>query len=220
MLRHRVIATLRPAPPPPTAGDNTQDRKEGGGASGPGRHSAARAPYHMECKGIAVSTQNLLSLSLPDAELMAIDNALFELESRLSGLVSMDADKRKSLARMGGKSEAFCRQALNVLEQNPQIVPPSLGVAAARADLDAIDRLRPRLQRLQRLTERAQDSETLLGSDVMACALQGYAVLKVAGKNQGLEGLRKELGTRFAKSPRVPRETPAPGSPHPVAIAD
>jgi hypothetical protein len=164
-----------------------------------------------------VTTQNLLSLSLSDSELMAIDNALSELEMRLSGLGSMETDKRKGLARMGGKSEAFCRQALNVLEQNPQVVPPSLKVTEARADLDAIDRLRPRLQRLQRLTERAQDSETMLGSDVMNCALQGYALLKVAGKNQGLEGLRKELGSRFAKSPRVPTEAPSPAGPAPSA---
>lgn len=156
-----------------------------------------------------MSTQNLLSLALPDAQLAEIDATLDELERLLSGLGSMDAERRKTLARMGGKSEAFCRQALTALEQNPQLVPPSLKVAEARADLDAIDRLRPRLQRLQRLTERAQDSETLLGSDVMACALQGYAILKVAGKDQGLEGLRKELGTRFAKGARAAGETPA-----------
>ncbi|HEY4581828.1 MAG TPA: hypothetical protein VIG88_03045, partial [Lysobacter sp.] len=132
-----------------------------------------------------MSTQNLLSLALPDAQLIEIDATLDQLERLLSGLGSMDAERRKTLARMGGKSEAFCRQALTALEQNPQLVPPSLKVAEARADLDAIDRLRPRLQRLQRLTERAQDSETLLGSDVMACALQGYAILKVAGKDQG-----------------------------------
>jgi hypothetical protein len=70
------------------------------------------------------------------------------------------------------------------------------------ADLQALDRLRPRLLRLQRLAERASDTDIALGSDVMQVALQGYALLKVAGKNQGLEGLRKELGTRFAKAPR------------------
>ena len=36
----------------------------------------------------------------------------------------------------------------------------------------------------------------------MQVASQGYALLKVSGRNQGLEGLRKDLGTRFAKSPR------------------
>ena len=110
---------------------------------------------------------------------------------------------------MGDKSETFCRQTLNVLMQNPQIVPPSVNVRGAEADMVALDRLRPRLQRLQRLTERATDTEIALGSDVMNCALQGYALLKVSGKNQGLEGLRRELGTRFAKSPRQGEPLPA-----------
>jgi hypothetical protein len=37
----------------------------------------------------------------------------------------------------------------------------------------------------------------------MSFALEGYALLKVAGRNQGLEGLRKELSTRFSRSPRA-----------------
>lgn len=147
-------------------------------------------------------SQNLVSLTLTDAQLSAIDQALFDLELQLTELIALDVDKRRSLARMGDKSETFCRQALNVLAHNPQIVPPSLKLADGQADLAALDRLRPRLQRLQRLTERASDTEIALGSDVMNVALQGYALLKVSGKNQGLEGLRKELGARFAKSSR------------------
>ena len=33
----------------------------------------------------------------------------------------------------------------------------------------------------------------------MSFALEGYALLKVSGRNQGLEGLRKALSTRFAR---------------------
>jgi hypothetical protein len=44
----------------------------------------------------------------------------------------------------------------------------------------------------------------------MSFALEGYALLKVAGRNQGLEGLRKALSARFAKSSAKP-ETPAAG---------
>jgi hypothetical protein len=149
-----------------------------------------------------MSSQNLVSLSLSDAQLSAIDQGLTDLETQLSGLIAMNAVQRKSLKRMGDKSETFCRQTLNVLAQNPQIVPPSVLLQDALSDLQALDRLRPRLQRLQRLSERATDTDTALGSDVMQVALQGYALLKVAGKNQGLEGLRKDLGTRFAKAPR------------------
>lgn len=141
--------------------------------------------------------------------MLAIGQALTEIESQLDGLIALNAAKRKSLARMGDKSETFCRQALSMLAQNPQVVPPSLKLAEAQADLAALDRLRPVLQRLQRLTERAADTDIALGSDVMSCALQRYALLKAVGKNQGLEGLRKELSTRFAKSARQAEPIPA-----------
>ena len=154
--------------------------------------------------------QNLLSLTLDDAQLAAVDQALSDLETQLAALIALDGDQRRSLARMGDKSEAFCRQALGVLASNPQIVPPSLQLAEAQADLVALDRLRPRLLRLQRLTERAQDTEVALGADIMACSLEGYALLKVSGRNQGLEGLRKELSARFAKSARAAESEAVP----------
>lgn len=144
-------------------------------------------------------SQNLISLELTDEQLAAVDQALGVLEGAFAGLIALDGDERKGLNRMGGKSEQFCRQTLEVLGQNPQIVPASVGLADAQADLVTLDRLRPRLTRLQKLVERAEDSETALGSDVMSLALEGYALLKLAGKNQGLEALRKELSGRFAK---------------------
>lgn len=149
-------------------------------------------------------SQNLVSLTLTDAQLAAMDQALSDLEAQLVDLVALTAAERRKLTRMGDKSEAFCRQTLSVLAQNPQVVPPSLKLDDSLADLVALDALRPRLQRMQRLAERAGDTEALLGADVMRCALDGYALLKVSGRNQGLEGLRKELGSRFAKSARVP----------------
>ena len=154
-------------------------------------------------------SQNMINLTLTDAQLEAVDQALTDLEAQLVDLIAMYAEQRRKLARMGDKSEAFCRQTLSVLSQNPQVVPPSLKLAEAQADLAALDKLRPRLQRLQRLAERGADSETALGSDVMRCALDGYALWKVSGRNQGLEGLRTELGTRFAQAARSGEETPA-----------
>ncbi len=64
-----------------------------------------------------------------------------------------------------------------------------------------------RLARLQRLTERAEAIDEGLGSDAMSFAQKGYALLKESGKNQGLEGLRRELSGRFAKGGRAPEPT-------------
>jgi hypothetical protein len=148
-------------------------------------------------------SQNLISMVLSADQLTAIDGALATLEQNLSGLVALQPSQRRELYKMGEKSEQFGRQTLNVLTNNPQIVPPSLGLAEAQQDVAALDALRPRLQRMKQLVERGEDTETALGSDIMSTALEGYGLLKVSGKNQGLDGLRQELSSRFAKSRRV-----------------
>jgi hypothetical protein len=153
-------------------------------------------------------SQNLITLTLTDAQLQAADAALTSLEAAFTGLIALQGNERLGLNRMGTKSEQFCRQTLNILGQNPQVVPATIKVADAQADLIALDRLRPRLQRLQKLVERAEDSQDALGSDLMSFSLDGYALLKVAGKNQGLEALRKDLATRFSRPSRT-AATPA-----------
>jgi hypothetical protein len=154
-------------------------------------------------------TQNLVTLNLTDAQLTAVDAALTELETQLAGLIALPPATKRRLRRMGPKSEAFCRQTLQILQQNPQIVPPNVPLAEAIADLATLEQLLPRLIRLSRLSERASDTETALGSDVMTVALQGYSLLKLTGRAEGLEPLRQELSGRFTKVSRRAAE-PAP----------
>ena len=145
-------------------------------------------------------SQNLVSLELSNEQLAQAEQAIATLEQALAGLVSLSITERRRLTKMGQKSEVFCRQTLRVLAQNPQIVPPGLELAEAQADLLALDQLAPLLDRVQRLAERGRDTEMALGADVMDAALEGYALLKVSGKQQGLDGLRKELSSRWARS--------------------
>jgi hypothetical protein len=149
-------------------------------------------------------TQNIVSLTLSDTQLQAVDAALTELETQLSGLIAVPLAQKRSLRKMGEKSEAFCRQAMRVLEQNPQLVPPNLAASAPTEDLATLDRLRPRLVRLSRLSERAADTDLALGSDVMVASMKVYGLLKLTGSGEGLETMRREMGSRFARSPRTP----------------
>ena len=153
-------------------------------------------------------TQNLVTLNLTDAQLTAVDAALTELETQLAGLIALSATQKKSLRRMGPKSEAFCRDTLRVLDQNPQIVPPTL--ADANIGFQTLDGLRPRLIRLSRLSARGADTETALRSDIMSVALEGYNLLKTVGRSRGLDPMRRELAERFARQGRRAVEPPAP----------
>jgi hypothetical protein len=155
-------------------------------------------------------TQNLVTLNLTDAQITAVNTALTELETQLAGLISLSAPTKRSVLRMGQKSEAFCRQTLRVLGENPQVVPPNVSLADGLADLTALDALRPIMVRLSRLNDRASDTETALGSDVMAVALRGYSLLKLTGRSEGLAPLRAQLGSRFAKTARQTPPAPEP----------
>ena len=146
--------------------------------------------------------QNLVSLKLSEQDLKELDLALDALRRLFSPMVALQPAQRRELFKMGDKSEAFCRQTLTLLASNPQIVPPNLSVAEAQADLYALDALRPRLQILRQLLERAEDTEMALGSDIIGVALEGYGLLRVAGKSEALKSARKELSSRFMRSAR------------------
>ncbi|MCI4568949.1 hypothetical protein [Lysobacter sp. CFH 32150] len=66
-----------------------------------------------------------------------------------------------------------------------------IDIEEMRRDLAAHDALNTRLVRLQRVMEKANDTEMALGSDVVVMALERYAFLKIAGKGEGLHGLRR-----------------------------
>ena len=122
-----------------------------------------------------------MSLAFAVEDLDAVDVALTTLEARLAMLVSLRPEVRQGWARMGEVSERFCRQTLAAMVERPQSLSTAFDLSRAQADLAAADALHPRLLRLRRLADRAEDSELALGADVMVAALQGRALLEAAG---------------------------------------
>lgn len=156
-------------------------------------------------------SQNIISLSLTAGDYAEVDQALTTLETKLAGLIDLSVSERRALPKMGNKSEAFCRQTLMVLAQNPKVVPPGLDLAETQRDLANLDELRSRTVRLRQLMGRFEDSEMALGSDVMSAALEGYALLKVMGKGSGLDVLRNGMAARFNRTAgKVQSSTVAP----------
>lgn len=153
-------------------------------------------------------SQNLISLTLTEADYAEIDSALATLDAKLSGLISLDTDERRAISKMGEKSEAFCRRTLVVMSENPDLIPVGVDLAEALRDMGQLDALRPRATRLRKLLGRIDDSEMALGSDMMVTSLEGYALLKVLGKGSGLDALRRDMASRFSrKAPAA--KTPA-----------
>ena len=142
-------------------------------------------------------TQNLISLDFGVDDIAAIDKALDILEAKFDRFVTLTPDQIRRLNKMGDKSEAFCRQATVVLEENPQLIPPGFSVAELRQDVTDLDLMRPRFLRLRELLENADSTEMALGSDIINAALEGYGYIKMGGKSAGLDGLREGMNARF-----------------------
>jgi hypothetical protein len=138
------------------------------------------------------------TLHLTHAQLAVIDAAIEALESNLSMLIALDPTERECMTELTGSNEAFCRKTLVQLLLNPQLGKEVASeLAQANEDLRTLDLLRPRLQRLQRLGDRAQDTTLVLGNYVIMASLIGYGVLESADRHHGLEMLRDRL-----RSPR------------------
>ena len=148
--------------------------------------------------------QNLVSLEFSAAQLEAVDAALAALEKNLAELVTLTAEQRRKALKMGDGSEVFCRQTELVLRQNAGMVPADFELAEFQQDIATLDALRPRLQRLRALTDRADDTELALGSDIMSAALDGYRFAKIAGKGTALDSLKEAMQVRLSRKPRDP----------------
>ena len=155
--------------------------------------------------------QNLVAAH-PTAEHWAeLDAAIAKMQELLQPmLVAMTPAAKKSLVKMGDGSEAFCRKALEVMEENAALIPHGFDLAEMRQDLATHDALYARVLKLTQLLEQARNAEMALGSDVMVSALEGYAVLKAVGKGDGVEALKKLLGRRFAMGPREAKAVDTP----------
>ena len=148
--------------------------------------------------------QDLVAIEFSPADLDAIDGALAVLEAKLDRLIVLTPEQRHKALKMGDKSEVFCRQTELVLRQNAGMVPPDFELAEFQQDLTTLDALRPRLQRLRALTDRADDTELALGSDIMSAALDGYRFAKIAGKGTALDSLKEAMQVRLSRKPRDP----------------
>jgi hypothetical protein len=154
-------------------------------------------------------TQNFVSRHLDDSQWVAVDQAIDALNTALEPLlVAMAADQRRRAVKMGDGSEAFCRQALNVITENIALMPRNFDLDEMRRDLGSHDALHARAVRLTRLMEKVHDTDTALGSDAMVAALEGYTFLKAAGKGEGIDTLRKMLGRRFDNNGHKPEAAP------------
>ena len=147
--------------------------------------------------------QNRINITLTSEQKAAIIAAVEGLETVLPFRVSLDKIERRRLFKLGSKSEGFVRGALEAARNHTQFIPPSI----ALTDLDRDEELREMLltcvQRVGALYTQLVDTHTLVGSDLMAGAVQIYRALQANGQGAGIDNTIQTLKQRFER-PRQP----------------
>jgi hypothetical protein len=140
--------------------------------------------------------QNLVSLDLSADEIAAMDQAISALETLTKPFITLSADDKNALVKMGDKSVAFCQQTALVLAQNKDALPPSFDYSEMEDDLAAYAALQSRVLRIREVLAKLDDTQMALGSDVMVAASEGYALMKLFGKAEGLSELQQAMRVR------------------------
>lgn len=154
-------------------------------------------------------SQNLVDLQINLATIEQLEAAIVQMETSLAGLISLTPDQRRELTKMGEKSEAFCRAALNVAQQHIGIMARDFDLEGFQRDQQALDLLRPRILHIAHLYQRMIDTEMALGSDLMAASLEVYGAVKGSGKGKSLDEARRNLAGRWRVKQRESEEPSA-----------
>lgn len=155
--------------------------------------------------------ENRVSASISEADRQAVLAAIETIRTKLPFLIDLSPEERKALPRMGNTGRGFVAKALQVAEQNPDILPRSFDVAEMRKDTELLDSLLPIVTAFEQLNELLDDTYTAVGSEAYAAALLVYQYVRAGGKGSALDGALDALGQRFARKSRTPAgsQTPA-----------
>ena len=146
--------------------------------------------------------QNLISLDITPDAIAKVDEAIQILEAFTAPFITLTNQQKQELFKMGDKSILFCQQTAMVLEQNQDVLPPTFNYEEMKTDLADHAAIAPRVLRIREVLAKMEDTQIALGSDVMVASSEGYALMKLFGKAEGLTELQEAMRVRRPGRPR------------------
>jgi hypothetical protein len=139
-----------------------------------------------------------LNATLTDADRKAIKQAIATIQDKLPFLITLSAEERKRLYKMGDKRLAFVQNSLNVAQANRNILPASFDLDGFSNDYQLTADLTELLMLLNQLTEQVDDTLMAVSSEAMSNSLTVYDYVKTAAKKTpGLKAIAEQLGSLF-----------------------
>ena len=117
-------------------------------------------------------SQNLVNVTLSDAEAAAVNTALQTLLDTLSPHLHTLTDmQRNRLQAMNVDNKVFAEQALSEINANGEMLPPAISGEALGKDIAYFGRLNSYESQLLNLLQRIRDTKRMAGHEAYAMAL-------------------------------------------------
>ncbi|MEH2201317.1 hypothetical protein [Nostoc sp.] len=149
-----------------------------------------------------------ITASLSPEDVQEIKAAFATIQAKMPFLVTLSAEERRNLFKMGDKRLAFVNTSLIAAQSNKDILPASFDVEEFVRDYQLAATLTEVLIGLRQLTEQVDDTLMAVGSEAMGSSLTVYDYVKTAAKKTpGLKSLAEQLGERFKAIKKKPAKT-------------
>lgn len=153
-----------------------------------------------------------ISVTVPDADVLAVKAAIATIQQKLPFLVNLTTDERKAIFKTGPNSLSFVQNALQAAQNNPDIFPKNFDVAEFASDVSLFAVLTDITTAIAQLASSVDDTRLAVGGEAMKEATQVYNYVKAAAAiTPGLKPVADQLAQRFQKSNNT--TPPAPAAP-------
>ena len=142
---------------------------------------------------------NRISASLSQDDRDAVMEAIKTIKERLPFLVTLSTEQIKELPKAGAKARDFSQKALEIVTQNPDIMPRSFDIEEMRKDVELHQAFEPVYLAFVQLMDAIESTHTLIRSESYSSALMVYTQAKTLGKDLGLGTSADLLGQLFAR---------------------
>jgi len=147
-----------------------------------------------------MSTENAISIEIPQADLDAVKTALATIQTTLTPYVlALTPEQRKTIPKMSDGTEPFVGKVMDYATSDPQFAPPYMDVPEMKKDFDAVSALLPLLRTVDQIESNLNDTTMMAGSEAYIAALSYYNSVKMAAKMNipGAKAIYDDLKKRF-----------------------
>jgi hypothetical protein len=152
---------------------------------------------------------NLVSAVLSNEDQQAILESVNAILQKMPFLIDLSAATRTSMAKLGDKTEAFVRKAVELANQHSTMLPAGF-VQELQKDSNLLDAIAPVRVAIDALQKKIDDTTMQAGAELFAAARTVYSVTKTPFGNAVMRTASGDLGKRYGRSKQAKANAAAP----------